>query len=127
MNQPDTFPTKRGLSSAYRFDPDLFKGDSSWDDLRSILRDAASGCNLSVQRTFQQNGFKKKCYILGCHHSRTYEDRSSVEYDNDKDIGPVDVVTERSKRHKSHGTKRKGEFSNLILVSFYLVYNATEK
>ncbi len=42
MNQPDTFPTTKGLISFYRFDPEIFKDESSWDNLRSILRDAAS-------------------------------------------------------------------------------------
>jgi hypothetical protein len=42
-NQPDTFPTRKGLISCYRFDPEIFKHESSWDDLRSILRDVASG------------------------------------------------------------------------------------
>jgi len=111
-NQPDYyFPTKKGLSSVYRFDTDLFKGDSSWDDLRSILREAASGCNVSVHRTYRQNGMRKRYCILGCHHSRTYEDRSSVVYGDEKDVGPIDVVNESSKRFKTHGTKRKGEVS----------------
>jgi len=59
-NQPDTFPTTKGLMSFYRFDPEIFKHESSWDDLRSILRDAASGCNLSIHKTYAQNIMRKK-------------------------------------------------------------------
>jgi hypothetical protein len=69
-NQPDTFPTGKVLISCYRFDPEIFKHESSWDDLRSILRDAASGCNLSIHKTMPQNIMRKKYYVLGCHHSR---------------------------------------------------------
>ena len=72
-NQPDTFPTGKGLISFYRFDPEIFKHESSWDDIQSILRDAASGCNLSTHKTMPQNIMRKKYYVLGCHHSRAYE------------------------------------------------------
>ena len=108
MNQPDTFPTRKGLISFYRFDPEIFKHESSWDDLRSILRDAASGCNVSVHKTYSPNMTRKKYYVLVCHHSRAYEDRSSAQYGDATSVGPIDVVTEKSKRCKSHGTKRKG-------------------
>jgi hypothetical protein len=47
---------------------------------------------------------RQKYYILGCDHSRLYENRSSVLYSDDK-VGPLDVVKEKAKRHKSHGTK----------------------
>jgi hypothetical protein len=120
MNQPDTFPTRKGLISFYRFDPEIFKHESSWDDLRSILRDAASGCNLSIHKTYSQNIMRKKYYVLGCHHSRAYEDRSSAQYGDDTAVGPIDVVTEKSKRCKSHGTKRKGLNPFLVSSSFFI-------
>ena len=119
-NQPDTFPTGKGLISCYRFDPEIFKHESSWDDLRSILRDAASGCNLSIHKTYSQNIMRKKYYVLGCHHSRAYEDRSSAQYGDDTAVGPIDVVTEKSKRCKSHGTKRKGLNPFLVSSSFFI-------
>jgi hypothetical protein len=30
MNQPISFPKSKGLRSVYRFDPDVFFGESSW-------------------------------------------------------------------------------------------------
>ena len=44
MNQPTSFPRSKGLKSVYRFDPEVFCGASSWDDLRSMLKSAVSGC-----------------------------------------------------------------------------------
>ena len=51
MNQPNTFPKSKSLSSVYWFDPEVFCGDSSWDDLRSMLRSVVTGCNISVHKT----------------------------------------------------------------------------
>lgn len=119
-NQPDTFPTTKGLMSFYRFDPEIFKHESSWDDIRSILRDAASGCNLSIHKTYSQNIMRKNYYVLGCQHSRAYEDRSSAQYGDDKAVGPIDVVTEKSKRFKTHGTKRKGLNESIFGISCFL-------
>ncbi len=72
MNQPTTFPKSKGLRSVYRFDLDVFFGDSSWDDLRSMLRSAVSGCNISVHKTMPPNSFRPKYYILGCDLSCVY-------------------------------------------------------
>ncbi len=73
MNQPISFPKSKGLRSVYRFDPDVFFGKSSWDDLRSMLRSAISGCNnISVQVTRSSNSSRPKYYILGCEHLRLY-------------------------------------------------------
>ena len=107
MNQPISFPKSKGLRSFYRFDPDVFFGKSSWDDLRSMLRSAVSGCNISVHKTIPPNSLRSKYYILGCDQSRLYRQQGSVLYLEDK-VGPLHVVDEKAKRHKSSGTKRKG-------------------
>ena len=107
MNQPISFPTSKGLRSVYRFDPDVFFGESSWDDLRSILRSAVSGCNISVHKTKPPNSLRSKYYILGCDLSRMYQQQGSILYLEDK-VGPLHVVDEKAKRHKSLGTKCKG-------------------
>ena len=107
MNQPTTFPKSKGLMSVYRFDPEIFCGDSSWDDLRSMLKSAVSGCNISVHKTMPPNSLRSKYYILGCDHSRLYRQQGSVVYLDDK-VGPLHVVDEKAKRHKSFGTKCKG-------------------
>ena len=106
-NQPATFPGSKGLRSVYRFDPDVFCGSSSWDDLRSMLKSAVSGCNISVHKTLPPNSLRKHYYIMGCDHSRLYRQQGSVSYLDDK-VGPLHVVHEKAKRHKSFGTKRKG-------------------
>ncbi len=36
-NQPITLPKKKGLRSVYQFDTEVFFGESSWDDLRSMF------------------------------------------------------------------------------------------
>ena len=72
MNQPISFPTSKGLRSVYRFDTEVFFGESSWDDLRSMLRSAVSGCNISVHKTMPPNSFRPKYYILGCDLSCVY-------------------------------------------------------
>jgi hypothetical protein len=108
MNQPISFPTNKGLRSVYWFDPEVFYGESSWDDLRSMLRSAVSGCNsISVQDTHHPNSLRSKYYILGCEHSRLYRQQCSILYFDDK-VGPLHVVDEKAKRHKSLGTKRNG-------------------
>ena len=107
MNQPTSFPRSKGLMSVYRFDPAVFFGSSSWDDLRSMLRSAVSGCNISVHKTKPPNSLRSKYYILGCDQSRLYRQQGSVLYLEDK-VGPLHVVDEKAKRHKSSGTKRKG-------------------
>jgi hypothetical protein len=69
---------------------------------------------------------RKKYYIRGCNHSRAYEDRSSAQYGDDKAVGPIDVVTEKSKRFKSHGTKRKGlneSIFGFLVPSFFFVHD----
>ena len=96
-NQPDTFPGSKGLTSVYRFDPDVFCGSSSWDDLRSMLKSAVSGYNISVIKSKPPNSLRKHYYIMGCDHS----------YLDDK-VGPLHVVHEKTKQHKSFGTRRKG-------------------
>ena len=106
-NQPMTFPTSKGLRSVYRFDPEVFYGESSWDDLRSMLRSAVSGCIISVHNTIPPNSLRSKYYILGCDQSRLFRQQGSVLYLEDK-VGPLHVVDEKTKRHKSSGTKRKG-------------------
>ena len=106
-NQPATFPGSKGLRSVYRFDPDVFCGSSSWDDLRSMLKSAVSGCNLSVHKTLPPNSLRKHYYIMGCDHSRLYRQHGSVSYLDDK-VGPLHVVHEKTKQHKSFGTRRKG-------------------
>ncbi len=108
MNQPISFPRSKGLRSVYRFDPDVFFGESSWDDLRSMLRSAVSGCNnISVQDTHSSNSLRPKYYVLGCEHVRLYRQQGSNLYLDDK-VSPLHVVDEKTKRHKSLGTKRKG-------------------
>ena len=107
-NQPLIFPKSKGLRSVYRFDPAVFFGESSWDDLRSMLRSAVSGCNnISVQKTLPPNSMRAKYYTLGCDHSRLYQQHSSISYLDDK-VGPLHVVDEKAKRHKSFGSKCKG-------------------
>ena len=107
-NQPVSFFKSKGLRSVYWFDPDIFFGESSWDDLRSMLRSAVSGCNnISVQDTGSSNSLRPKYYVLGCEHSRLYQQQGSNLYLDDK-VGPLHVVDEKAKRHKSLGTKRKG-------------------
>ena len=69
-NQPITFPKSKGLRSVYRSDTEVFFGESSWDDLRSMLRSAVSGCNISVHKTMPPNSFRPKYYILGCDQSK---------------------------------------------------------
>ena len=108
MNQPMFFPTSKGLMSVYRFDPAVFFGESSWDDLRSMLKSAVSECNnISVQKTHPPNSLRAKYYILGCDHSRLYRQQGSISYLDDK-VGPLNVVDEKAKRHKSYGSKHKG-------------------
>ena len=107
MNQPTSFPQSKGLRSVYRFDPDVFCGSSSWDDLRSMLKSAVSGCNIAVHKTIPPNSLRKKYIILGCDHSRLFQNQGSVSYSDDK-VGPLYVVDEKAKRHKSFGSKRKG-------------------
>ena len=107
MNQPTSFPQSKGLRSVYRFDPDVFYGSSSWDDLRSMLKSAVSGCNIAVHKTIPPNSLRKKYIILGCDHSRLFQNQGSVSYLDDK-VGPLYVVDEKAKRHKSFGSKRKG-------------------
>jgi hypothetical protein len=81
MNQPISFPKSKGLRSVYRFDPDVFFGESSWDDLRSMLRSAVSGCNnISVQDTHSSNSLRPKYYILGCEHSRLYRQQEGSHH-----------------------------------------------
>jgi hypothetical protein len=80
MNQPTTFPRSKGLRSVYRFDPEIFCGDSSWDDLCSMLKSAVSGCNISVHKTMQPNSLRSKYYILRGDHSRLYRQQGSVVY-----------------------------------------------
>jgi hypothetical protein len=106
-NQPMTFPKSKGLRSEYRFDNEVFFGKSSWDDLHSMLRTAVSGCNISVHKTIPPNSLRSKYYILGCDLSRMYRQQGSILYLEDK-VGPLHVVDEKAKRHKSLGTKRKG-------------------
>ena len=107
-NQPISFPTSKGLRSVYRFDPAVFFGQSSWDSLRSMLRSAVSGCNnISVQKTLPPNSMRAKYYILGCDHSRLYQPNGSISYLDEK-VGPLHVVDEKAKRHKSFGSKSKG-------------------
>ena len=108
MNQPMSFPKSKGLMSVYRFDPAVFFGESSWDDLRSMLKSAVSECNnISVQKTHPPNSLRAKYYILGCDHSRLYRPMGSILYLDDK-VGPLNVLDEKAKRHKSYGSKRKG-------------------
>ena len=108
MNQPMFFPKSKGLMSVYRFDPAVFFGESSWDDLRSMLRCAVSGCNnISVQQCRPPNSMRPKYYVLGCDHSRLYRQVGSLSYSDDK-VGPLHVVDEKAKRHKSFGSKQKG-------------------
>ncbi len=45
--------------SNYLGDLENFKHESSWDDLQSILRNAVSGCNLSIHKTYSQNIMRK--------------------------------------------------------------------
>ncbi len=40
-NQPMTFPKSKGLRSVYLFDTEVFFGESSWDDLRSLAGNVA--------------------------------------------------------------------------------------
>ncbi len=108
MNRPISFPKSKGWRSVYRFDPDVFFGESSWDDLRSMLRSAVSGCNnISVQDTRSSNSLRPKYYVLGYEHLRLYQQQGSNLYLDDK-VGPLHVVDEKAKRHKSLGTTRKG-------------------
>lgn len=106
-NQPISFPKSKGLRSVYRFDPDVYFGQSSWDDLRSMLKSAIGGCNISIHKVIPQNSLRSRYYILGCDHSRRYEQRGSMMY-LDKKVSPLHVVDEAPKRHKSFGSKRKG-------------------
>ena len=113
-NQPISFPKSKGLRSVYRFDTEVFFGESSWHDLRSMLRTAVSGCNISVHKTIPPNSLRKKYIILGCDHSRLFQNQGSVSYLDDK-VGPLHVVDEKAKRHKSSGTKRKGSNTNIFM------------
>ena len=100
MDQPITFPKSKGLRSVYRFDIEVFFGESSWDDLRSMLRSAVSGCNISVHKTMPPNSFRPKYYILGCDQLRVYQQQGSVLYLEDK-VGPLHIVDDKAKRHKN--------------------------
>ena len=96
MNQPISFPKSKGLRSVYWFDSEVFFGESSWDDLRSMLRYVVSGCNISVHKTKPPNSLRSKYYILGCDHSRLYQQQGSVLYLDDK-VNPLHVVDEKAK------------------------------
>jgi len=76
-NQPATFPGSKGLRSVYWFDPDVFCGSSSWDDLHSMLKSAVSRCNISVHKSKPPNSLRKHYYIMGCDHSRLYQQKQS--------------------------------------------------
>ena len=76
-NRPATFPGSKGLRSVYWFDPDVFCGSSSWDDLHSMLKSAVSRCNISVHKSKPPNSLRKHYYIMGCDHSRLYQQKQS--------------------------------------------------
>ena len=80
MNQPTSFPRSKGLRSVYWFDPEVFCGASSWDDLRSMLKSAVSGCNISVHKTNPPNSLRKKYFIMRCDHLHLYQNQGSVSY-----------------------------------------------
>jgi hypothetical protein len=72
-----------------------------------MLRSVVSGCNISVHKTMPPNSFRPKYYILVCDQSRVYRQKGSVLYLEDN-VGPLHVVDEKAKLHKSFGIKRKG-------------------
>ena len=61
MNQPTRYPTGKN-GSFYMFDPALFHGPDSWDDLKDMLckTGCVSGCKISTLYTRQESSFRKK-------------------------------------------------------------------
>ena len=61
INQPIKFPTGERLGSFYRFDPALYTGPDSWDDLKAMLckTGCVSGCKISTRQTKRPNSSKK--------------------------------------------------------------------
>jgi len=62
INQPNKFPTGERLGSFYRFDPALYTGPDSWDDLKTMLckTGCVSGCKISTTHTRPETSSRKK-------------------------------------------------------------------
>jgi hypothetical protein len=108
INQPIKFPTGERLGSFYRFDPAVYAGPDSWDDLKAMLckTGCVSGCKISTRQTKRPNSSKKKSFTLACQHYRTYESRAAITF-SPCAVGPNNVIAEKMKRKKSKRTKGK--------------------
>ena len=108
INQPNKFPTGERLGSFYRFDPAIYAGPDSWDDLKDMLckTGCVSGCKISTRQTKRPNSSKKKSFTLACQHYRTYESRAAITF-TPCTGGPNNVIAEKMKRQKSKRRKVK--------------------
>ncbi len=101
INQPIKFPTGERLGSFYRFDPALYTGPDSWDDLKAMLckTGCVSGYKISTRQTKRPNSSKKKSFTLACQHYHTYESRAAITF-TPCTIGPNNVIAEKMKKKK---------------------------
>ncbi len=81
-NQPTKYPSGAYNGSFYRFDPALYHGPDSWEDLKRMLckTGCVSGCRISTRHTRQGTSSKKKSYTLACQQFRTYESWAAITF-----------------------------------------------
>ena len=106
-NQPTKYPTGQN-GSFYRFDPALYHGPDSWEDLKRMLckTGCVSGCQISTRNTRPATFSKKKSYTLACQQFRTYESRAAITF-TPGSVGPNNVIGQKMKRHKAPRDKGK--------------------
>ena len=106
-NQPTRYPTGKN-GSFYMFDPALYHGPDSWDDLKGMLckTGCVSGCKISTRHTRQETSSRKKSYTLACQQFRTYESRATITF-TPGSVGPTNVIGQKMKRHKARTSKGK--------------------
>ena len=61
-NQPTKYPTGEYKGSYYRFDPAIYHGQDSWEDLKRMLckTGCVSGCKISTRHTRQGTSHPKR-------------------------------------------------------------------
>ena len=107
-NQPTKYPTGQN-GSFYRFDPALYHGPDSWEDLKRMLckTGCVSGCKISTTRhTRQGTSSRKKSYTLAFQQFRTYESHAAITIAPGS-VGPNNVIGQKMKRHKARSCKGK--------------------
>jgi uncharacterized membrane protein YsdA (DUF1294 family) len=106
-NQPTKYPTGQN-GSLYMFDPALYHGPDSWEDLKRMLckTGCVSGCKISTRHTRQRTSSKKKSYTLAFQQFRTYESHAAITI-TPGSVGPNNVIGQKMKRHKARRDKGK--------------------